>query len=795
MSADAIRIAVMSPMDWEQFERMVVEVLTQDDLPNLRKLGGLSDEGADATDERFYEDELRLETVVQITSQRAQKAKLSATLNRLSESNKTFRQLVIVYRHPVASDTRRAIQSEGAAEGISVDIRDESYLVTQLGRTTTGIFKRYFTDLPTQLNHLFSSDDILGSADDRVRRATLASIGAYVTNPASRITRNTFFDRAILAVLVAAESTQTFDETLAVMRDLSPEQHVNRDQLMSGLERLRSENLCTITTTCAFPTPDALESVGKALASIEAAVGRLRQHVVRDVAKRCRADDATKGRIERNVKLALMRLFRAVGPTVCAADDLADEISHEHAFIFTAIAEGLLPDVTRCTISSLNAFVRDKANAEVLAALARSYAACAIRNMDPLGRRFQQDALRRSSMLLDTDVLLSLLIEELPEHRAIKESLCALQREGVRLLVPNAMLEEATRHVSRAHVTYYRFAGSLDRLPEEFVDAEVWHAVVRGFYYLLKSGGKEGFFSYWQKYYNKDKPTEYACFVLRKHLPFELIEDVPLHGDDRETLDALLTEVLARKERKRWKAEFRDAVQMTERANVDVRCALHVARYAPDRSVPDAQGYLVSLDAAFTYMQRLEAWGNRPKVHIYTDHIMELAELASGVRLRDEDIVRLVFNPIHIAAAEQVADGIHELAKAGVDLRDESLYQLEWDVTNSLREMIFEHARLEKDPSASSERRLDSAIALSRAARTLGYTLDKGITPIVDSYETLKRELALEHHGRAQAEDFVKRLLDAAAGLSKKGRRRVNRLLREMTGLPVESGMASDDPS
>jgi propanediol dehydratase small subunit len=53
-------------MDWTQFESLSYEVLVRDDLPRLRKLGGVADAGADAVEESFLQDEYPLSTVVNV---------------------------------------------------------------------------------------------------------------------------------------------------------------------------------------------------------------------------------------------------------------------------------------------------------------------------------------------------------------------------------------------------------------------------------------------------------------------------------------------------------------------------------------------------------------------------------------------------------------------------------------------------------------------------------------------------------------------------------------------------------
>ena len=133
--------------------------------------------------------------------------------------------------------------------------------------------------------------------------------------------------------------------------------------------------------------------------------------MVRDVAARFPIDDAAKGRIVRNVKRALVRLFRVIGPTTTAAGDICDYLAADDPLVASTLSDQLNFEHAHGTITALNAFVRDEENTEILAKLARSYATFELHNIDPLGRQFQQLALSRSTILLDTDAIL------LPRHR------------------------------------------------------------------------------------------------------------------------------------------------------------------------------------------------------------------------------------------------------------------------------------------------------------------------------------------------------------------------------------------
>jgi hypothetical protein len=485
VSPDLVRMALARPLDWAQFETIVCEVLSQDDFPNLRKMGGVGDEGVDAVDEVYFDDQLHSRTVVQVTSQRAQERKLLSTIARLKEAGKTFNRLVLVYRHPVESGVKKDLEDKAVEQKVLIDIRDEDYLVARLGGPSVGVFTRYFGDLRTQLNFLLRQDDPLGSATDPVRRAMLASLAAFVVNPSAINTRIDFFDQSVLAVLVAHGQPIDIEPLQRDLEAALPGEQIQRAGLLQSIERLETAGQCVLVNGNPTASDSAVATVGSTIAFMTKAVERIREKVVGDVRAKMKIDDASKGRIERNVKICLVRLFRVIGPTNAAAADIYDHLQSKDPIVVTTLSDQLSSEQSHAVISALNAFVRDDHNTELLAKLARSYAAFELRNMDPIGRQFQQEALSRSTMILDTDAILHAAIEELPEHRPLTDSLNALKKDNVRIIVPRQMLEEAVVHIMHADRTYRRVVSHLERLPEESVLAEVWHAVVRGYYYFV----------------------------------------------------------------------------------------------------------------------------------------------------------------------------------------------------------------------------------------------------------------------------------------------------------------------
>ena len=77
----------------------------------------------------------------------------------------------------------------------------------------------------------------------------------------------------------------------------------------------------------------------------------------------------------------------------------------------------------------------------------------------------------------------TLLIKELPEHPSLRKALDALSMQGTSIIVTPQIVQEATDHISRAHRTFKKFGDQIDRFSPAMADANLWHAVVRGYYY------------------------------------------------------------------------------------------------------------------------------------------------------------------------------------------------------------------------------------------------------------------------------------------------------------------------
>lgn len=772
-SPDLIRLSLEAPIDWAKFEDVVCEILAQDDLPGLRQLGGIADEGRDAEEESFYERSQPANTVVQITSQQAQKSKVSQTIRRLKACGHSPSLIVMVFRDPVQSPIRTEMIQAANKKGFSLDVRDRSYLVQQLGRLDTGIYTRHFQGVREQVDRLLSTKDPLKIATEREKRAVLASVATYLLKDRSGELQAELFDRTVLAALASHGSQMVVSELRgAVKRLLGQQKAIHVDRIERSLERLKAKGLCQLANGTAQVSEEALSEFAIVLRSVERAYEVLVRDVVASGQRKHRLSDAATGRLEVNVRRALASVVRMSGPTLDPGKDAQETIAQEERSILDTLAHRTSVPVARTALAELADAISNPANEPFLAMMARSYAALAARNADPLGQSWQKTILSSKVLVLDTDVVLAVLIEELPEHQPMLDALSSFSSAGIRLMIPAQIIQEAAGHVGRAPKTYQRLGKRLHRLPVNAVDAEVWHAVVKGYYFHSAGSGAAEFHEYLQKYLDRKDPEGFVRHRLRSKISFMESDLSVIDPDECSGFWELFEAVYDRKESRRRKAVFRDLDGMKRRTTTDVKCALFAAETGSSGGRPN--GYLVSQDGAFGVLQRHRAWGMRPRVFVRSAGLPFMAELICGIRLQDDDVVQMIFSPVLSAAAESLKSEINALTTVGASLRSHDFSRLDWDLRNGLEEAIADYGTCQGGAEPFAAR-----MKLMEDASSAGYELEPELQEVVDEYRQTAADLKEQRVARTEAERRAKRLIEAASGLSKKGRRRVNRVLRE----------------
>ena len=430
-------------------------------------------------------------------------------------------------------------------------------------------------------------------------------------------------------------------------------------------------------------------------------------------------------------------------------------------------------------------YVSDSENARKILPLVKSYGALSIRNVDPMGNTWQQSVLSRSTVALDTDAALTLLIQELPSNHSLRRSLQMLASQGTKIILPNHVLDEVVDHLSRAHATFTRFKESLLRMPAATVESNVWHALVRGFYYFRLNGESGGFESYWYGYWDSEHGVEFAEAIFKDRLsPLHVMDLHGVSAADDEVLNELEIKAMAGKEQGRIKSQFRDLSSMTARVRSDISMALMMAKVDSDAAVRSPRGYVLTSDSLYWFLQRQDDWGKRRRVAVDTLVVPQLASFVSGRSLDDEHTIELLFHDVTVAAAEAMQADITDLAALGIDLARIPLSRLDWDLRNGLADSV------QLLRAANDDGDFDvgcAALGVISAARDKGYALAAPVQDLLDNQEEDKRLIARLKEERDRLESSAQGFLNESITASPAKTRTRLRGLAKKYGLEEDS--------
>ena len=778
VNGDAIRFALDQPIDWEKFEVMVCDILAEDDLPRLRKFGGRHDHGLDGYQDSYYSLESKSGPsssfiAVQVSSQKAQKVKVSDTLKKLKENNISANTLVMVFRDECSSTVARQLASQGLAHNIAVDVRDRDYLARRLGLSGSKIFSRHLgTDIRTQVNRLLEVPDPLAEASDTLKKSIFVAMATYALSANSRLVKGKLFERTVLGIIASSRDGIEKHDLLKKVRGAHPERRIEDEQLNSAISGLRNSSEIEFYNGRYQASTEALGKFGRLIESVDGAYSYVQEWVAEQV-KRQHAglSDAVFGYVEKNVKDALVYIIRLIGPN--KTERYSIEVNGDvEVDLHRLLSKNVGPDLGRTVLAAIAGFIEDAEHNKKLAPFVRAYAALAIRNVDPVGKQWQSNVLRRKIMALDTDAVLKLIIEDLPEHQSVKIALEAFSAEGVEIAIPQSVFDETLDHIQRSPITYNRFQGSIGRLPLPAIDTNVWNAVVRGYAYALSKSSALSWDSYLDRYLDLDEGRHYLAHTIKRLVNYKIIDTSEVAECDVETLRSL-TEIMQRKEENRLKASFRGDDLKVERIDRDLKMLLFMAETQSGADYV-ARGYLVTEDYGLFKVENSEAWRPRPKVATMTSTLPFLAEFVCGARLDDNDVVRLVFEPITVATAQLLKPEIDWLTEAGGLLQDQSMNKLEWSLSKGLRSEIHEFNKSLENGAAPD---MDMQFKALGSAVEAGIKLRPDLEEAVQNYHRLKQ---VAESDRAELEKLKSDLMASlyeVAGDSSKGRARANRVL------------------
>lgn len=781
LNEDLIAAALRQPLDWQALEGLVVDLLRADDLPAIRRVGGRKDNGLDGKEESFFEAVYQVKSVVQVTSQRAQKNKAKDTLAKLANNEVKYTRLIMVFRDPVKPTVDAEMRTLAKDAGKLLDVRDESYLLGQLARPETGVFDRHFGNQAGLLDRLLTRRPSISFSDSDLEAGILASACTFSVLSDERV-RFKAIDHICLAILTSAPEGKCDDQHLQdAIHNIIPD--IQPGTIRAAMDRLAKRGLCRPGSKV-YTIPGAQRArLASALVGVEHDIDAALGPLIERASTVTGFDEAAQGRAERNTRRTLADLVRSTGPQAGehAATALQVQFDKLSDACWTSLEEGLTRQQAEALVCSLEEFLADPSHAEFIASLVRAYSVLAACHVDPVGLEYSSRAFRDRHIFIDTDTLLVFLLEELPESASVREGLSALKGSGAFLHATYAVLSEVANHLEISHKTYNALPG-LKNYPVALAEAKINNALVRAFYFSAEhDGSRFDFDQFRSKYYDSDDPQPFLRELIAR-IGIELQFQPPgtredLAEDEALVADRLTVELARWKETRRLKFPYRSVFEMESRARTDAVQALlasHEHRTAVGRTIT---GLVASDDSAYVFVTKLNDWEGRPKVQLRRSLLPGLAEIL-GSSVPDAALARLLWSPIAILTARALAEDIDVIARNGVDLRKTGPVRLARDLQAGLHGKLDIYRKSHRPDRRVNDRVL-AVYELHQELQRLGYSPDRQVHDIVAGLADAENRAVQGADAVEQMRALLRRLVSDAQS-TKKSRRRIRRITSEL---------------
>lgn len=802
MSIDLIDIALEKLTDFARFEALASEVMNLEGYINIKPLGGVSDEGQDAVEERYYKSGALERIVFQYTLQRYLPGKVAETIATLSKFQVPFTELVIVTPNAISAERQADMKREARVDhGISLDIYERATLRNRLADTQNGIFNRYFASIRAQIEDLVASATRAKIEGTGVERAMLQVSLALSFKPETERARQDIADSLLIAIILAEPApgvvkTELADRWASIVGGSKPEQSL----IEAALRRLHSDGMIRQDGDRVTPSNAGTAAVAASTIRIGEATESLVADVINQVAKTLprrslRQDDIR--RIGRNVREALVQVARTNG--VFFASQLVSTDRKGLRFSLTtsddavnAAKRQLSNEIGELVVAALGQILKTPTNeqASTVQHWIFAYLACAIMGFDPLLQQVQLMRLKGKVFALDTDTLLDTLVSEQPRSASLRSLWKALIGFGCRVVIPASCLQECILHAQLSPKTQHYFGDTLLTLPEAAVNEMVGNVFVKGFYYGRTSGNVSettGFDAYLRNYYDEHDPEDFLREVVLTTLPegMEVVElgsllkqEVP--PDDVERFAEAMSNALSLSRKARYRTEEQTKTLALNDATLFLT-ALHVNQTsASTRQVLGGACYLVTESSRYT--RAAAAVGIEDVVTTRPQSLLGLQHLVGATDISAADFLTLFENPFVEYAIERARPEIEGLIRSGVVLHGVSLPRLRRDVDEAL------HARLTALQKAENAAETEQTTAILEGesdrlyleflgeARRRGYAL---IPAAERLRETVERAEAGALRKDAALHEAIERQQDLESQIEHFGRRR-QRYLRRM---------------
>ena len=754
---DIIELALLHYTDFTKFEDLANEMMALEGFTNIRKIGGISDDGIDAEQACHYQTETKT-TVFQYSLQENVASKVTATIKKLNDNKVEFSELYIVTNRRVGNkqDIRKKVRTN---HQVSLQIIDLSDIKTYLG-SRDDIFNRYFPNIDAQLESLRHRKDIFSDENADVLEKSMLKCSLIFTFSESgkekNVSKHLLF-KSILAILASEDEGKDIPGIIDTFL-LKFNKIISPKEIRDALQYLEGENWLTKDkpTGKYRATNKVTRRLSESIADIEDKTELLIKGLIDEVSKLCKPQKVTEekaNQITYNTKRVFNLYFKLYGAECCGVFEGVNAEEVLQSDILKEARRDLNDDLANWVVYCLGQLF-SRPNAEqrqTLSLWAKAFMGAQLMKLDPMLGEFQMEKLRGKMFVLDTDFVLYSITDACKQCKPYKTIIDVLVKAGCNVVIPDEVVREVANHAASAEGNYRYFKSTFNTIDEEIVEEEMNNIFVKDYYIKLMNRGlaDDRFSSYMENYYDENESELFMVDVINTKLKGITIGgDFTSHNIVDDNLKFQFVEQINEELKKTPKAKHRSDEDNYELSRVDANLYLSVLEKNKDIE-PDKHGMLLRGNCYLLTNSTISARCAK-NLNIYRNIVSNppliyslIEEIGIYQSKRKNDIFDLFANPFLATLVDESWSELKPFADKGVYMKGRELPRLRKDLEGVIHNRISNVEKICDDSIVIHDDEMQEFVVFAQEIKRRGYSLVPSVEKQVEAFVKKQEQIEM----------------------------------------------------
>jgi hypothetical protein len=464
--------------DSTKFEDLCTAVMLREGYVSINPTGGTNDKGRDAEERVFLAKDGGRITLFQFSLEKNISSKVKKTLKRLNEVGMQANEVKFVFSTRIKIGERDKLREKALTDyGLNIDIFDQRFLATRLGNPsykdiTFSSFSSELSDMKTLLDsgELFAEDIGVPSKEQRC----LVNLMCYTRHPMAGDIKDEIFRQAIRNVLSRSPDVIDKKEILRRVSDFVPLKAMKPiGTIEKQIDYLFQSGEILETSEGLKLSEDSKQTFQISVAEIFTGRRAFYNSVIEETLREYSNTPSVEiNLLNKGIDSFLTNLFRKYGSEVANSilepqGTIESALDQENVDSILSMVTGQWnPRLGKCFRESIKrVFYGASGGAlQYLSALSRSYICIQVLNLDPDSINIQRKRLKESVAVLDTDVVLTGIVDGSARQRTSKAIAEKCDILGLSCFAFNGSVEEIIFRIKRS-INLYKDLGCPTFIP------------------------------------------------------------------------------------------------------------------------------------------------------------------------------------------------------------------------------------------------------------------------------------------------------------------------------------------